>query len=851
MNKIIPLLASSLICFSQWSARADSIPLNDGWEIRSADQVSAPGTVISTAAFKPDQWYPAKAPSTVAGTLVEDKVYPDPFFGVNLKELSANKAFQGPWWYRKQFNVDAGRDGQVWLYFDGINYRANIWLNGKPIADSNDVVGAYRTYRFNITSALVSGKPNVLAIETFPADKNSLGINWADWNPAPPDKNMGLWRDVYLVTTGPIALHFPHVVTKVDMPYLDKAHLTVSTDVENTSYHDANVTVSGSIGNLRFEKTVVLEPYQIVHLEFPALTMDKPRLWWPLHIGAQNLYDLNIKATLNGIPSDETTVHFGIREATSELNRKGARIFKINGKPVLIRGGGWAPDLFLRSSPEREQQEIRYVKEMNLNAIRFEGKTESERFLELCDREGILVIAGWCCCDFWEQWNNWNNANYDIATKSLRDQIRRLRNHPCLLTYWYGSDNPPNARAESNYLAVLKELDWPNSAQSSASAKKPALSEPTGLKMSGPYQYVPPMYWYTDTKAGGAFGFNTETSPGPAVPPIESLRRMLPHDHLWPIDDYWNFHCGGGAFKTLNIFSEALNRRFGEATNVFDYAEKAQVMAYDGERAMFEAYARNKYDSTGVIQWMMNNAWPSMIWHLYDYYLRPGGGYFGTKKACEPLHIQYSYDDRSVVVVNGFYQEFKGLKASATIYNLDMTQKFSAQTNLDIAPDGTKRILRLPEPAGLSSTYFVKLKLEDATGKSVSENFYWLSTQGDTLDQPRQDSAWYYTPTKQFANFKALSTLPPVKLKASAKSGRSGEEYATHVTVENPGKSLAFFVHLKVNDSKTGEEILPVIWEDNYFSLLPGEKREITATYAKPPGGSKPVLEVTGWNITP
>ena len=851
MNKIILLLASSVICFSQGSAQADSIPLSDGWEIRPADQVSAPGTIISTTAFKPDQWYAAQAPSTVAGTLVEDKVYPDPFFGVNLKELSANKAFQGPWWYRKEFNVDPGRDGQVWLHFDGINYRANIWLNGKPIADSNDVVGAYRTYRFNITSALVSGKPNVLAIETFPADKNSLGINWVDWNPAPPDKNLGLWRDVYLTTTGPIALHFPHVVTKVDMPYLDKAHLVVSTDVENTAFHDANVTVSGTIANQHFEKTIVLEPYQIVHLEFPALTVDKPRLWWPVHMGAQNLYDLNLKATLNGIPSDETTVHFGIREATSELNRNGARVFKINGKPVLIRGGGWAPDLFLRSSAEREQQEIRYVKDMNLNAIRFEGKTESGRFLELCDREGILVIAGWCCCDFWEQCNQWKDADYALATKSLRDQIRRIRNHPCLLTYWYGSDNPPNARAESNYLAVLRDLDWPNSAQSSASAKKSALSEPTGLKMSGPCQYVPPMYWYSDTKAGGAFGFNTETSPGPAIPPIESLRRMLPRDHLWPIDDYWNFHCGGGAFKNLDIFTEALNRRFGNATNVSDYAEKAQVMAYDGERAMFEAYARNKYESTGVIQWMMNNAWPSMIWHLYDYYLRPAGGYFGTKKACEPLHIQYSYDDRSVVVVNGFYQEFKGLKASATVYNLDMTQKFSAQTNLDIAPDGTKRILRLPEPAGLSSTYFVKLKLEDAAGKSVSENFYWLSTQGDTLDQPRQDSAWYYTPTRQFANFKALSTLPPVKLKASAKSGRSGGEYATHVTVENPGKSLAFFVHLKVNDSKTGGEILPVIWEDNYFSLLPGEKRELTATYATLPRGSKPLLEVTGWNVTP
>jgi exo-1,4-beta-D-glucosaminidase len=601
---------------------------------------------------------------------------------------------------------------------------------------------------------------------------------------------------------------------------------------------------------LKFSQTVILAPYEIKHIEFPELTVDKPRLWWPVNMGPQNLYDLDLKVTINGVTSDENITQFGIREATSELNEKGFRVFKINGKPVLVRGGGWAPDMFLRPSAEREIEELRYVKDMNLNAIRFEGKTENGRFLELCDREGILVIAGWCCCDFWEQWSKWKDNDYDIATESLRDQIRRIRNHPCLLTYWYGSDNPPNARAESNYVAVLKELDWPNSAESSASAHKPALSEPTGLKMSGPYEYVPPMYWYTDTKAGGAYCFDTETSPGPAIPPIESLRRMLPENRLWPINEYWDFHCGRGAFKTVNIFTEALNKRFGEATNVYDYAKKAQVMTYDGERAMFEAYARNKYDSTGVIQWMMNNAWPSLIWHLYDYYLRPGGGYFGTKKACEPLHIQYSYDDRSVVVVNGFYQDFKELKATAKIYNLDMTEKFAKQASLDLAPDGVKRVFTLPELPDLSSTYFVKLTLEDAAGKTVSENFYWLSTQGDTLDKPRPGSDWYYTPTKQFANFTALSTLPMVKLNVSAKSSRSKKERVTYVTLQNPSKSLAFFIHLKVNDNK-GEEILPVIWEDNYFSLLPGEKREVSATYAELPNNSKPSVEVGGWNVSP
>ena len=280
---------------------------------------------------------------------------------------------------------------------------------------------------------------------------------------------------------------------------------------------------------------------------------------------------------------------------------------------------------------------------------------------------------------------------------------------------------------------------------------------------------------------------------------------------------------------------------------------KAQVMAYDGERAMFEAYARNKYDSTGVIQWMINNAWPSTIWHLFDYYLRPGGGYFGTKKACEPLHIQFSYDNRSVEVVNDFYREFKGLVASVEIYNLDMTLKYSknATPALDIPANGKQRVLVLPEPAGLTSTYFVSLKLADASGKLLSSNFYWLSTKPDTLGEPKEGSSWYYRPTEQYADFTALNELPRVDLNLSARSERRGEEGVTRVTIENPSKSLAFFVRLKVNQPG-GEEILPVIWEDNYVSLLPGEKREVSATYAADQlRGSQPVVELQGWNVTP
>ena len=153
--------------------------------------------------------------------------------------------------------------------------------------------------------------------------------------------------------------------------------------------------------------------------------------------------------------------------------------------------------------------------------------------------------------------------------------------------------------------------------------------------MSGPYEYVAPSYWLEDTTrdpsaqkcnaggCGGAYGFNTETSMGPAVPPIESIRAMVGKDHLWPMDDTWDYHAGGGAFKDIHVFTDAVNTRFGPATSAEDYAVKAQLQTYEGVRAMYEAYSRNKYTSTGVIQWMLNNPWPSLVWHLYDYYMQP------------------------------------------------------------------------------------------------------------------------------------------------------------------------------------------------------------------------------------
>jgi exo-1,4-beta-D-glucosaminidase len=291
-----------------------------------------------------------------------------------------------------------------------------------------------------------------------------------------------------------------------------------------------------------------------------------------------------------------------------------------------------------------------------------------------------------------------------------------------------------------------------------------------------------------------------------------------------------------------------LNARYGTASSVEDYAFKSQAQAYEGIRAMYEAYSRNKYTSGGVIQWMLNNGWPSMIWHLYDFYLRPGGGYFGAKTAMQALDPIYGYDDHSIYVVNSSYEGAKGLRVVTKVLNLDATEKFANESTVDVPADGVVKVVSIPDAEGLGPTYFVALRVQDAKGKVLGSNFYWLSTKAETIDWTK--STWYTTPTATYADFTALAQLPKVKLTVTEHSARQGENEITHVTIENPTKNLAFFVRLKVNKGKGGEEILPVLWQDNYVSLLPGEKREITATYrASDLNAASPHVEVKGWNV--
>lgn len=873
---VLALAIPAQIARANQPAGSDTkLVLHQGWELQSSCVANSTGDKISVAGFDSKGWHKTDVPSTVVAALVADKTYPDPDFGENLRSIpgttypigknfsgmpmAKDSPFRCSWWYRTEFTLPGNFDGHhVWLHFGGINNHANIWMNGHQIAGEMEVAGAYRTYEFDVTSLMDQRKANVIAVETIAQTEKDLGINWVDWNPAPPDKDMGLWRGVYLEESGPVAIRYPMVTTHLPDNSLERADLTVEAELHNATDKQVTGTLEGRIEEIHFHQNVTLEPGQVTTVrfkpdKFAQLQIKNPKLWWPRQMGAQDMHELTMSFLVGDKSSDEQSVRFGIREITSELDAQSHRLFHVNGKKILIRGGGWSPDMLLRESRERLLTDFLYVRDMNLNTIRLEGKLESDAFYNMADEQGVLIMAGWCCCDHWERWKNWAPGDLEIASASLHSQILRMRAHPSMLVWLNGSDGPPPANVETAYIQVLKNADWPNPYISSASQEPTSVTGVSGVKMTGPYDYVPPDYWLTDTgKQGGAYGFNTETGPGPAVPPVSCLRKILPAEDVKPDSPVWNYHAGSEGFKDLSHFESAMDAIYGHPADLENYELKSQAMAYDGERAMFEAYSRNKYaSSTGVIQWMLNNAWPSLIWHLYDYYLQPAGGYFGTKKACEPLHIQYSYDDRSVVVVNSRYKSASNLIVTAKLYDVDLKEKFSQQAKADVDADAVAKVLTIPEDSfsSQSPVYFVKLSLEDAAGKTVSSNFYWLSSKKNTYNWGKTN--YRFTPVSSYEDLTALNTLPKAgAIHVSAEMAKDAEGPRVVVKLHNPSDHLAFQVHLGIHHKGEDMEILPVLWGDNYVELMPGETREISAQFVTPAaldGGSE--LVVSGWNI--
>lgn len=840
--------------------------ISSDWKIQSGANIYAAGQQISGLKYDDTDWLQCSVPRTVLAAQIDNNlIKKDPFFGTNfmsipgvnypIGEKSGNVEIQKdgpygvPWWYRVVFDVpDLLHNEHLLIHFDGINYRANIWFNGNMVADSREVCGTFRRYEFEVTKFALLGK-NVLAVEVSGPLITDLGLSWADWNPTPPDKNMGIWQQVYYTISGPVKIKYPFVNSTISYDANRMAKLSVGVLLENLT--DEKVTgnlkgiIVGSDKEIDFNQEIVLEPGEEKQVTFDTsdykqLIINNPRLWWPYQLGDPYLYKLKLCFECpNNTVSDNYDTDFGIVQVTSYIGKEDNLTLLINGKKVLIRGAGYAPDMFLRINESRREAEFRYVKEMGLNAIRLEGKLEDDSFFALADRYGILIIAGWACCDAWEKWNEWEEKNSVISKKSLKDQLLRLRIHPSVILWMNGSDNPPTPEYESAYLNIEEQVLWNRPVISSASAKISKITGRTGVKMSGPYDYVPPVYWYDAKELGGAKGFNTETSPGPAIPPLEELKTFIPEDKLWPVNDVWNFHAGSGSFKDIFRFINAMENRYGKAKDVRDFTWKAQIMAYEGERAMFEAYGANKYSSTGVIQWMLNNAWPGIIWHLFSYYLQPAGGYFGVKKALEQVHAQYSYDTHEIVVLNQMQERVSNISLRVKVYNFSLSEIYHSVKQLDLSPDSATKAMQIPKTLKVTPVYFIKLELLNKQSDVIADNFYWLSNKDDILDysrtvfldQPQHGKPviTLNTPQTQFGDYSMINQLPKAIVKTNFVVSRNSNESKATVIIENYGECLAFMLKLRILRKSDSTEVLPIYWNENYLYLLPGESKVVSA----------------------
>jgi exo-1,4-beta-D-glucosaminidase len=846
-------------CSKEKPVMSDNIILKDNWLIQQSVKVNLPGSVVSGNVLDTTGWFRTTVPATVMGALTANGLFNDLFMADSLNNVN-REPFDKPWWFRTKFNLPATKEGRhIILKFEGINYYANIWLNSKRVAARDSVYGAFRTFSFDVTG-IVKDSMNILAVEVFRQRQGDFGLGFVDWNPAPPDNNLGIWREVSLKMSGDVSIENSWVRTDELSEDLGVAKLSVITELVNHSSHTVSGELIGKGEDISFSRPYKLKGGERLKVslgsdEIKDLRINSPKLWWCNGMGEPNMNSLNLRFEAKGQVSDVEDVPFGIRTIGTYLTAKGDKGFKLNGKKVLIRGAGWTDDIFLRDTPETNEIQVQYVKHMNLNTIRFETFWgNSQNIYTLCDKYGIMVMVGWSCQWEWEDYLGKacdeyggikTDADMALMVRSLGDQIRRLQSHPSIFTWFLGSDMIPRPPLETKYKALMAGMD--NRPYLAAASKKTStISGPTGMKMNGPYDYVGPSYWYVDSVNGGAFGFNTETGPGPQIPVKESLLKMIPQNKLWPINDIWNYHCNPSktSFNNLNIFNNVMQQRYGQATNLDNFLLKADLQGYEAMRPMFEAFRVNRSKTTGVIQWMLNSAWPSFYWQLYDYYLLPTSAYYAARKANAPLQIVYDYGNRNLYLVNETTEKLTKLKARIRLVDLNGKELLSEERMLSADEISTSKIFTVPVITGIS---FLSLELLNEKNETLADNFYWLSPKADEYAWDKTE--WYYTPMKASADFRALNYIPFADVNVSYTREVTDKQLMIDVKLTNATGGTAFFIQMNLKD-KDNKTIFPVFWDDNYVSLLPGDSR----TYrCKVPAMDSPSGEislfVSGWNV--
>lgn len=794
--------------------------------------------------------YKADVPSTVAGALMDAGVLPaDILEGNNYSKIDTS-LFSGAWVYEKSFK--ACRGAGYSLRFDGLNYYADIWLNGTQIASADTAFGVFCVREYDV-SKLVRRR-NTLKIRLERARPGDLNIGFVDWNPGPPDASMGIVRDVTLKCYDRVEIKDVYVHPIIDPSDLGRAELEIRATLINHGDKSFEGVLEGTVSNpgnaqesFSFVHPQSLLPGQrreirLTAAEVGELAIENPRLWWSRDLGSPELYSLDLEIKDGSRLCDKSATTFGIRSIESRLDANGHRAYWLNGRKLLVLGAGWTDDLFLRDSHASLEAQAKMVADMNLNCIRFENIWGKDSYIyDLCDRYGLLAMVGWSC--FWE-WESYcgipHHLRYGcindpernaLALKYFESQVKWLRNHPSVFVWLTGSDRIPNPELESGYLKLYEELD--DRPYVCAASGLASLAGPSGNKMVGPYEYVGPEYWYDpQRRIGSAYGFNTETSIGLNMPQEESVRRMVSPEDLWPAGPSWDAHCtvAGEGMNSIGEILNVVSSQFGEPSNLSEFVSRANAVDYDGTRAMFEAFRVNRDHATGLIQWMLNSAWPSLYWQLYDYYGVPTAGYYGVKKGCEPVQLIYNYDNHVLYAVNGGLEP-RDISAEVIIYGEDSSLLGARSIRSGVPDGGSVEVLDLGEFSGKNVFVFTGIE-------GGADNFYAIPAKGNEHDWSR--SNWFRTPISNYADMSFVCNLPDPELDVAVTPSDGGYS----VEIANNGPSVAYQIVLKLI-GEDGRLVVPAFWSDNFFSLAPKARKAVTVSYD---GGPASVCWTVGLN---
>ncbi len=806
------------------------------WKLQRDSLVNADGSVLSQLGFHDSDWIIATVPGTVLASYYNAGALPDPNFGDNQAMIS-DSFFYADFWYRTEFVAPATpAGGHVWLNFDGINWKADVFLNGTKIGR---IDGAFTRGCFDVSSQLHPGKPNALAVRILknatPGSINektadnpgknggALGadnptfhssVGW-DWIPTIRGRNTGIWSDVWLKSSGPVTIEDPFVKTTLPLPDISSADVALDFTLRNHDTKAVSGTLRGRFGDIAFETAVTLAPSESKTIK-QLLHLKNPKLWWPNGYGEPSLYDVEAKFETGIGVSDRKSFKTGVRQFTYSEEGGALKIW-VNGRRFVPRGGNWGfGESMLRYRGREFEAAVRYHRDMNFTMIRnWVGQMGDDAFFEACDRNGIVVWQ-----DFWLA-NPWDGPNPDdnaLFLRNVDDFVRRIRNHPSVGLYCGRNEGYTPEVLETGIRKILAE-SHPGLYYIPSSADD-------GVSGHGPYKVMPTKYYFTERATSK---FHSELGM-PNIVSLDSLRAMMPEADLWPQGRMWGLHDFSmhGA-QTGEEFKTRIETNYGGATNVADWVELAQFVNYDGHRAMFEAQGKNRM---GLLIWMSHPAWPSLTWQTYDYFLEPTAAYFGAKKASEPLHIQWNPVTDSVEVVNYSGGDRKGLTAHVEVRNMDGAVQWEKTASIDSKEDSVESPIKMDYPTGLTPVQFLRLQLNDGD-HIVSTNFYLRGTDG----------------TERYV---AIRDMPKAKLEVGYGVEQRGGLWHLVTDVHNVSQTPALMVKVKAVRETTGDRILPVLYSDNYVALMPGERRTIITEFRDADTrGETPKIVVEGFNLQP